>query len=281
MSLITFTLVLLAALLHAGWNALIKINEDRLVAMALLAGSTAIITLFLMPFVEVPRWEAWPYLITTSFIHLGYMSFLVLAYEHGDFGQVYPIARGSAPLFTAILGFLIVGEALSTAQWAAILMVTGGIMSLALQGGTRLLQNPRGVLFALGTALFISAYTLVDASGARISGDVHGFTVWLFFLHGFPLFVVTYFLRRKTLAQSIRQHWKVGAIGGAMSFAAYWVVLWAMTQTSIAPIAALRETSVVFASLIAFFALKEAFGPIRILASLVVASGVILLAQAT
>jgi drug/metabolite transporter (DMT)-like permease len=273
-------LVLAAALLHAGWNALIKINEDRLVAMALLAASTALITMFMIPFVAFPAPEVWPYIIVTSFIHLGYMLFLILAYEHGDFGQVYPIARGTAPLLTALAGILIVGEALSILQWTAILLVTGGIISLAFDGKAAVLGNPKGILYALATALFIACYTVVDATGARVSGNVHSFAVWLFFLHGLPLIAITFVRRRRRLTASIKAHWKVGALGGAMSFSAYWVILWAMTQTTIAPVAALRETSVIFASLIAVFALKEKFGVARIAAAVAVAAGVVLLVLA-
>ncbi len=278
MSLTVLLLVLLAAALHAGWNALIKVNADRLVAMAILAGSTAVITLFLMPFFEVPIWAAWPYLLATSFIHLGYMFFLTMAYEHGDFGQVYPIARGTAPLLTALIGWMVIGEALSTSQWFAIFLITGGIVSLALHGWGTIAHNMKGVLFALGTAGFIASYTIVDASGARISGDVHGYTVWLFFLHGFPLFALIYFLRRDTLIVSLKQNWKPGVLGGAMSMVAYWIVLWAITLGAIAPVAALRETSVIFAALIAAFMLKEKFGPTRVVAAVFVAIGVYLLA---
>lgn len=278
MSLSVLLLVLVAAALHAGWNAIIKVNADRLVAMAILAGSTAIITLALMPFFAVPILAAWPYLLATSFIHLGYMFFLIMAYEHGDFGQVYPIARGTAPLLTALIGWLLIGEALSTIQWIAMFLITGGIVSLALHGWRSITHNLKGVLFALGTAGFIASYTIVDTSGARISGDVHGYTVWLFFLHGFPLFALTFFLRRHTLIDSLKTSWKAGAIGGVMSIIAYWIVLWAITLGAIAPVAALRETSVIFAALIATFMLKEKFGPARTVAAIVVALGVYLLA---
>ncbi|TNE35946.1 MAG: EamA family transporter [Alphaproteobacteria bacterium] len=278
MSPFVFSLVLLAALLHASWNALIKLNDDRLVAMALLAGSTALITLFLIPFVNVPPARAWPYIGVTSFIHLGYMFFLVRAYEHGDYGQVYPIARGTAPLITALIGLVVLGERLSVLQWFSILLITGGIMSLAI-GKDPKAFNKHGVAYALATACFISAYTLVDATGARISGDVHGFAVWLFLLHGFPLFALTAYLRRGRLAVGIKAHWKVGLAGGAMSFIAYWMVLWAMTQTHVAPVAALRETSVIFAALIAALALKEPLGKARLGAAAVVALGVVLLTQ--
>ncbi len=278
MSPTILALVLLAAALHAGWNALIKINGDRLVAMAILAGSTALITSVMLPFVAVPIAEAWPYLIATSFIHLGYMGFLVLAYGQGDFGQVYPIARGTAPLLTALIASFFLGEYLAPSQWIAIALITGGIVSLAVHGIGSITHNLKGVGYALATACFIATYTVVDATGARISGDVHSYTLWLFFLHGFPLFALVAWRRGKDLWPSVRANWKGGAIGGAMSLVAYWIVLWAMTLGTIAPVAALRETSVIFAAVIAATFLKEGFGWPRIVAACVVAVGVYVLA---
>lgn len=275
MTQLTLGLVLLAAVLHAGWNALIKINADRLVSMAILSGSTAVITAFMLPFVAVPVAAAWPYLIVTSFVHLGYMGFLVLAYGHGDYGQVYPIARGAAPLMTTGAAFVIAGETLSTQETGAIVLITLSIISLAFSGGPAPL---RPVLYALATSVFIATYTMIDALGARVSGDVHSYIVWLFFLHGFPLFVLTYVRRRGVLVQSIKENWKFGVLGGAMALVAYWVVLWAVTLNDIGPIATLRETSVVFATLFSALWLKEPFGLKRVLPALGVAAGIILLA---
>ncbi len=271
------TLILISALMHAGWNALVKINEDRLITMSILAGSTAIISLALIPFFPPPDPAAWPFIALTTFIHLGYMGFLILAYEHGDFGQVYPIARGTAPLLTTLAAFLLLGEKLSSSQIGAIALLTIGILSLSFRGGDNPTRHLKATLFALGTAFFIAGYTITDSMGARLSGNVHGFTAWLFLAHGLPLFVLTAYLRRGQLVSGIRKHWKVGFLSGSLSFGAYWIVLWAITLGAIAPVAALRETSVVFGALIATFVLREGLGPIRILASILVASGVILL----
>lgn len=185
------------------------------------------------------------------------MSFLILAYEHGDFGQVYPIARGTAPLLTAMGATFLLGEYLSVMSWIGISLIAGGIVSLAYFGHDRARGSIKGISFALGTAVFIATYTLVDSTGARLSGDVHGYTVWLFFLHGGPLFVITYFLRRQTLLAELKENWRPGVTAGIMSIAVYWIVLWAITLGAIAPVAALRETSVIFAALIATFASKS------------------------
>jgi len=275
---LVFGLVLLAAGLHAGWNALIKINDDRLVAMAILAGSTALISVGMLPFVPLPAPAAWPYLLVTSFIHLGYMGFLVLAYAKGDFGQVYPIARGAAPLMTAIIGLVVLGEHLSIVQWTAIVLITGGIISLAIHGIGSITHNLKSVGYAFATAAFIAVYTVVDATGARLSGNVHSFALWLFFLHGFPLFALTAWRRGSDLWPSVQANWKGAALGGAMSLVAYWIVLWAMTVGTVAPVAALRETSVIFATVIAALFFKEGFGWQRVMAAAVVAFGAYLLA---
>ncbi len=278
MSPLVLGLVLFAALLHAGWNALVKLTDDRLVAMALLAGSSGLVGLCLIPFFAIPNAAAWPYIAVTSLIHLGYMGFLVRAYAHGDFGQVYPIARGTAPLLTALLGVIVFGEQLAGLQWLAIFLITGGIISLAVHGIGSITHNLKGITYALITAVFIASYTIVDAAGARLSGDVNGFAAWLFVLHGIPLFILTAFVRKGELWQSIKANWRPGLMGGAMSFVAYWIVLWAVTQGDVAPIAAVRETSVIFAAFIAVLFMSERFSWQRVGAAIVVAAGVILLA---
>lgn len=278
MSPLVLILVLFAAVLHASWNALIKINGDRLVVMAILAGSSSVVALFLLPFVAVPVAAVWPYLIATAFIHLGYMGFLVLAYTHADYGQVYPIARGTAPLLAAIAGVFILREVLSVEQWIAVGLITGGIISLAIHGIGSITHNLKGVLFALITACFIAAYTIVDAMGARVSGDVHSFAVWLFFLDGQMLLIIAAIRRRGTFWASVSRCWRPGVFAGMISAIAYWIVLWAYTVSAVAPVAALRETSVIFATVIAALFLKEGSGWQRFVAPIIVAMGVVLLA---
>ena len=278
MSLTAFGLVLLAAVMHATWNALIKVNADRLVATSLMAGATGIAGLVMIPFVPFPNAEAWPFLICTTFIHSGYLTFLVLAYSHGDFGQTYPIARGTAPLLSAIASALILDEVLGPFEWLAVALIAGGIVSLALHGITREVHRHHGVVYALITACFIATYTVVDASGARASDSVHSYAVWLFFLHGIPQVVVTMFIRGRRFWTAARKDWLPCTFGGLIGFLAYWIVLWALTFTNVAPVAALRETSVIFGAIIAAVFLKESFGWQRIAAAGVVALGVYLLA---
>ncbi len=278
MSLLAFSLVLLAAVMHATWNALIKVNADRLTVTALMAGATGVAGLLLVPFVPFPNAEAWPFLIATTFVHTGYLVFLVQAYTHGDFGQTYPIARGTAPLLSALASVLLLGEYLSPAEWLAVALVAGGIISLAVHGPRTLTHNFKGAAYAFGTACFIATYTLIDASGARASASVHSYAVWLFLLHGIPIITTTMIMRGRAFWTIARANWRPGVFGGVISFLAYWIVLWALTFTNVAPVAALRETSVIFAAVIAALFLKERFGSQRIVAASVVAAGVVLLA---
>ena len=270
-------LVLLAALLHAGWNALVKVSADRLVVLALLTGGGGVIACFAIPFLPAPAVASWPYIGASVALHAGYNLFLLLAYRHGDFGQVYPIARGTAPLRVAVLAAAVAGERLGPGELLAVLVISAGIIGLAFRGGPPVRDDPRPVLYALATAAFIAAYTLVDGLGARAAGTPHGYAAWLFACDMLPLPAVALWLRRHEALGAVRRHWRAGLGGGAMSLAAYWLVIWAMTLAPMATVAALREVSVVFAAVLATVLLKERFGPWRIAAATAVALGVVLL----
>ncbi|MEE8275735.1 MAG: hypothetical protein V3R75_01095, partial [Alphaproteobacteria bacterium] len=164
-------LVLLAALLHACWNALIKADGNKFLFMALMAGGSGLIGLTLVPLVPVPAAASWPYIGASVALHTGYMLFLVQAYRHGDLSQVYPIARGVAPLIVTPLALVIAGDVISLTSAAAIAVIGLGVASLAFRGGAPLAHDPRPVAYALGTALFIAAYTLTDGLGARLAGS--------------------------------------------------------------------------------------------------------------
>lgn len=279
MSLSVIGLLIVSALLHATWNALVKTGGDRLIIMALLSGSSGVIGLFLTLFFPLPAPAAWPFIAATSVIHIGYIWFLTKAYDHGDLGVVYPIARGVAPLLTAVGAMVFGGEFLSGPSLAGVVIIAAGIMSLALAGRDNKARGSlEAVYYALATGCFIASYTLVDGFGVRASGTIGGYTAWLFALHGLPLVIMVMFIRRGGLVRAVRQNWKTGAVGGALSIAAYGIVIWAFTLGAIAPVAALRETSVVFAVIIAAVHLKEGFGVRRVLSALLVLSGIILLA---
>lgn len=279
MTLTVTLLVLLAALLHAGWNALVRINADPLIAMTLITMGAGFAALLALPFVPVPAAAAWPWLAVTLVVHTLYKLCLLRAYAHGEFGHVYPLARGGAPLLVLGISVLVVGERLDGSTLLAVIVLALGVLSLAFRGGALpLRQDPRPVLWALATAACIAIYSVLDALGARAAGSPHGFAAWLFALDALPLLTLTILRRRGATLAAMRRHWRPGLAGGAMSLAAYWIVIWAMTVAPMAPVSALRETSVLFAALISVVMLHEPFGLFRAIATLCVACGIMLLA---
>ena len=271
-------LVLLAALLHAGWNAMVKVAVDRLALMALLAGTASVISLVAIPFLPLPQPAAWPYLIASIALHVGYQIFLISAYRHGDLAQVYPIARGSAPVMVTLVTVAVLGRTLPPQTLAGIAIVAVGIMSLSLRNQRPWFRgNGQAIGYALGTAGFIAGYTLCDGFGVRAAGNPHTYTAWLFLTQGPPIILIAAMVMRRRLITVTAATWGYGVTAGAMSLLAYWLVLWAFSLGAIAPVAALRETSVVFAALIGTIFLKESMTRWRLVAVLMVALGVILL----
>jgi len=277
MTVFLLVLVLATALMHASWNAIVKVVSDRLVSLALVNFTHTLIALAALPFVGLPNSESWPYLIASVVIHQAYYAGLVMQYRFGDLGQVYPLARGASPLLVAAAAWIWAGEALGPGALIAILLITGGIMYLALsgrgQGGNRL-----AVAWALFTAVTIAGYSVADGLGGRAAGDTLAYIVWLFLLDGLPLPLVLPLLRGPVeLAASLRRYWLPGLFGGVLSSTAYGVVIWVMSLAPLAIVTALRETSVIAAALIGMLFLSEPFGGRRILATCLVALGIAVL----
>jgi drug/metabolite transporter (DMT)-like permease len=273
-----FAAVLVAAAFHASWNALIKIRLDPFLAIVLIAAEAGIVSLPLLFFVPVPPLAAWPWLIASVITHVGYYVGLSRAYRSGDMGQVYPIARGSAPLMTAIGGALLIGENFSLNGWAGIVALTCGVFLLSLRGGGDLAHlNRRAVGYALFTAVTICCYSLVDGVGARTAGNAHAYALWLFVIDGAFIAVVALLSHGPGVVPGMLHYWKSGLIGGVLSLTAYWIVIWAMTVAPIAMVAALRETSVLFASAIAVVILKEPLRATRIVAAVLIVAGLALI----
>ncbi len=270
-------LVLMAALFHASWNALVKTSGDRLAVLAMLNGVGAVFAMLVLPFVEVPARESWVYLGASIVLHSGYYFFLIGAYRVGDLSHVYPLARGLSPLLVAGAAVAFAGETLSFAAFMGVLLACAGIVSLSFDGGPPWRGDRRPLLFALGTAVFIASYTIVDGIGVRAAGSVAGYIAWLFALDAIPIVVVAWMLRSRELRWTLRSEWKKGAVGGVLALAAYGLVIWAMSLAAMAAVSALRETSVIFAALIGTILLKERFGTLRISAAVLVAAGVVLM----
>ena len=264
--------------MHAGWNALVKLSLDRFSAILLLALVQSLAALLLLPFVAVPAAASWPWLAASCLLHTGYKLFLIRAYAHGDLGQVYPLARGTAPLLVALFGALFLGELLGAAGFAAILAIALGVMIMSLRGGADVGRiHGKALAFALGTAGFTSAYTLVDAVGARLSATASGFAMWMFVFDGAAMLAVALGARGPRVLPAVLPAWRSGLVAGLLSLGSYWIAIWAFTRAPVAMVSALRETSILFAMLIGVAFLGEAGGRWRWLAAGLIVAGIVLL----
>ena len=273
-----FAAVLAAAALHAGWNAFLKVKLEPFLAMTLITGAGGVAGVPLLIAFGFPRLEAWPWLIGSVVIHLGYYFTLTEAYRRADMGQIYPIARGGAPLLTAAAAVGLLHEPIGFKAALGIAVLGCGIILIAFLGRRRQTKfDPVAIGFALLTAGIVCAYTLVDGIGARISGDPHAYSAALFVIDGIPLVLVAIWMRGFSGLAPMRQFLGRGILGGAMSLAAYWIAIWAMTVAPIALVAALRETSVLWATLIAVLFLKEPFIAARAAAAALIVAGVVLI----
>ena len=268
--------VLGAALAHAIWNAMIKSSRDVLLDMTLMVFFAGAVTAPFLLVVEVPVAAAWPYIVASMALHLLYYIALVGAYRAGDLSHGYPIMRGIAPLIVSVSALAWLGEAPTPTIWAGVLLICGGVLSLGFVG-FRWAESRVSLGWALANALVIASYTLVDAAGVRAAGKAESYVVWLFTLDALPFSLLILWWKRQVLVPYARQFWLRGLIGGGLSAGAYGVVLWAMTRAPVAAVAALRETSVIFAALIGAWLLKEGHIARRVAGAVTVAAGVVAL----
>jgi drug/metabolite transporter (DMT)-like permease len=268
--------VLGAALAHATWNAMIKSSREVLLDMTLVVFFAGVATAPFLPFVEIPAPGVWPYIAASMGIHILYYVALVGAYRAGDLSHGYPLMRGIAPLIVSLSALAWLGEAPRPLVWVGVVLICGGVLSLGLAGFSWR-ESRVSTTWALANAVIIATYTLVDAAGVRAAGTPQTYVVWLFVLDALPFPLIVLLLKRKELLAYTRQFWLRGLFSGALSAAAYGVVLWAMTRAPVAAVAALRETSVIFAALIGAWLLKEGHIARRIAGAVTVAAGVIAL----
>ena len=266
--------VLAAAVTHATWNAVAHGIKDQTLAFGLIGAGGIIVAIPLVIVTASPRPDAWPYLLGSVAIHVFYNLLLMRSYRYGEFGQVYPLARGLSPLVVTILAAVFVGEHLALPQVAGVLVVSAGLAALVFLG-----RWPGRAAFvaAVGTGLTIAAYTTVDGVGVRLSASPVGYIGWLMLLQSscVPMFALV--RRRDVLAKQPRRILISGVAAGALSVLAYGLVLWAQTRGALAPIAALRETSVIFGAIIGTLVFREPFGRARIVATVLVVAGIALL----
>jgi drug/metabolite transporter (DMT)-like permease len=278
MTLAVFFAVLAAAAMHAAWNAMIKMRGDRFASISLTSLGMSLAALPVIPFVEFPAAAVWPFIVASLVIHVGYRLFLVMAYEAGDLAQTYPLARGAAPLMTTFGAILLIGELPAPLAILGIVLLSMGTLLMSFRGGAGLGRlDRRAVGFALTTSVFVAAYTLTDGSGARLAATASSYAAWLFFCDGICSMAIGFYYRGRGLLATMEKEWKVGVLTGLLSAASYWIAMWAMTKAPIASIAALRETSILFAMLISVFALREKMTAWRIAAALCIVAGVVAL----
>lgn len=262
--------------MHASWNAVVRVGLDRFSSILLLSMTQSALALALLPFTPTPAAAALPWIAAASLLHTGYKLFLIRAYQHGDLSQIYPLARGAAPPIVAVGGLIVLGERLPPLGWLSVVLIAGGVALMALRGGSGLGRLPGKALgYALGTAVFVAGYTLVDGQGARIAGSATAFAMWMFVGDGLVMLAYAFATRGPRAPVAVLSAWRTGLPAGALSLASYWIALWAFTRAPVALVAALRETSVLFAMLIGVLILKEEAGRWRWAAALAIAAGVV------
>ena len=271
MSLGVFWTVLFAAMLHASWNAVVKQGSDKLLTTVLLTSFGALLSLPWLPLLPLPAGASWPWLGLSVVLQVAYYLLIARTYQTGEMSLSYPLMRGVAPLLVAMAGNVLFAQSLPAASWAAIGLICGGILLLAIG------KQPRGMLLPLGIACLIATYTLVDAHGVRLSGTALGYSLWLFVLSALPLLLWALLARRPQLQALARQQWRQGLFAGFGFTASYAIALWAMTQAPVAMVSALRETSILFALLISTIWLKEQVSIQRLLSAGLIIGGVVML----
>jgi len=273
--------VLCGALLHAGWNALVKSSGDKPLDTALVHFLGAWVALPFMLWVGPPRAESWPFIAASLVIHIGYYVALAGAYQHGELGMTYPIMRGFAPLLVALGSATVIGEVPTALSWLGVIGITAGVALVGLAHPGEALHHRKALAFAFANAAIIAAYTFVDGLGVRQSGDALRYVLILFVLDGLPYPLLVWWRRsppqRRAMLQYARGRWPLAALGGSASIGSYAIALWAMTRAPVASVAALRETSVLFAAVLGTVLLKEKFGAQRAIGTAVVVLGVMAL----
>ncbi|HYJ67865.1 MAG TPA: DMT family transporter [Nocardioidaceae bacterium] len=269
-------MVLTAAVAHATWNAIAHDISDKVVAFVLLGLGGMIGALCVLVLASLPRAEAWPYLLASVVMHVVYTMLLMTSYRLGDFSQVYPLARGTSPLIVTALAAVFIGEVPSLVVLIGVVVISAGLASLMLAGGVPSRKSLPAVCAALATGLSIATYSTIDGAGVRASGTAAGYTGWLILLESGVLVAYALVRRGPALASQVRPHLWIGIFGGVLSVGAYGLVLWAQTRGALAPIAALRESSIIVGALIGTVFFHERFGRPRVIATAVVFVGIVL-----
>jgi drug/metabolite transporter (DMT)-like permease len=270
-------IVLFAAALHAGWNALVRASAQKFQNTVSIVLGAAVWTACLLPLAPLPAVASWPYLAASVLIHVAYFALVAFAYRGGELSFAYPLMRGSAPALSAVAAALVLQESPSPGGWAGVLLISGGVLVLAGDSWRSGTFRAAPALFALANAGVIMVYTLVDGRGARLSGNAFSYTGWMFLLTAPLLLAIAVLGQGREALQGFRLGWRRGLLGGACTLASYGLALWAMTRAPIALVAALRETSVVFAAILAAAFLKEPITRLRYVSIITVCAGAVVI----
>jgi drug/metabolite transporter (DMT)-like permease len=274
MSTWVFAVVLSGALLHATWNAIVKSADDKYLTTIMVTGAAAVIAAVVLPFLSVPARASWPYIGGSVVLQLVYFVLVARTYQIADMSLTYPLMRGTAPFLVALVTVFRLGDPLSFVAWCGVIGICVGVFSMAMGSN---LRQPTGIYLALLNALVIAGYTLVDGMGVRLSGAPAAYTLWIFLVAGVPFTVWALAARGASFVPYVARYWRLGLAGGIGTTASYGLALWAMTVAPVAVVAALRETSILFGTLIAGLVLKERIGVRRIVPACIIAASAALL----
>ena len=282
MSGFLFLSVLVAAMMHATWNTLMNSAPDKNLETALANFSTSLVAIPFLLIYGLPEPETYIYILLSLVLHVIYFYTVASAYRYGDLNMAYPIMRGVAPILTLIIGGILFEEAIHAWMVVGIVLICVGVVFLGFNKSPSTVHHQKTLLFALGNAVIIAAYTLVDGQGARLANQVWSYVGMLLFLNGYVFPAILFWQRKNSFTrtqtlQYIQARGIHALIGGTCVMGSYSIVLWAMTQAPIATVAAVRETSVLFAFIFAVVFLKESLNPLRIVGMLGVCCGVLLI----
>ena len=270
-------IVLFAALMHAGWNSIVKSGTDKLLTAVMITTAAAGIAALTLPFLPQPAPASWPFIAGSVSLQTLYYALLAAAYRNADMSHAYPIMRGTAPLIVAAVSAWLIGEIVSGTQWLGIALICGGVLGLAVHAPAQSGRHAAASAFALVNAGVIAGYTVIDGLGVRRSGAPAAYTLWIFLLTGSEMLLWMALWRRREFRAYARGKWLQGIAGGAGTIVSYALALWAMTVAPVALVAALRETAILFAAVISALVLKERITPQRLVCTVLIVAGAVAL----
>ena len=269
--------VLAAAVMHAGWNVLVKLKLDRFLSLCLIQTLMGFMGLAMLLVFPAPSLASLPYALASGVLHLGYNLFLARSYRTGDLSQVYPIARGAAPLLTLAVTWTFMHEDLTLVGGIGVAVLVAGIWMISLLGHRGMRLDGLTLFFAIGTSVFIAAYTIVDGMGGRASGQPSSYAGMVFVFDAIFLAATAIGMRGPGIVREVAPYWKTGVVGATLSVGAYWIAIWAMTKAPIASVAALRETSILIVMLLSMRVLKETVSLPRLAGAVLIVVGAVLI----